>query len=215
VCSSGDLGKPWRDATAKRVAELEARAARFDETQRTGRWRSRDSRRSSGRPRLRDKPQTVGHRHTKLAAAWSAWLSSDDADVKAAARRIETQAKEIAALLATAQEQARASLATSRRGWARFVPALASWIDEAEVAAAGSGRVGDIAQAEKWLKDTSDEIRGERFAPVAEHARRLWDLMRQQSNVELEALTTGGQRRPASSVLRVEVDGKPHTLSVS
>ena len=216
VCSSGDLGKPWRDATAKRVSELEARAARFDETQRTAAVAL--SRLTSF---LRPVPACVTSLKrsaidtTKLATAWKAWLSSDDADVKAAARRIETQAKEIAALLATAQEQARASLATRDEAWARVVPALATWIDEAEVAAAGSGRVGDIAHAEKWLKDTSDEIRGERFAPVAEHARRLWDLMRQQSNVELEALTLEGSGAQRRSVLRVEVDGKPaHALGV-
>lgn len=210
VCSSGDLGKPWRDATVKRVTELEARAARFDETQRTAAVAL--SRLTSF---LRPVPGCVTSLKrsaidtTTLATAWNAWLSSDDADVKATARRIETQAKEIAALLATVQDQARAALATRDEAWARFVPGLASWIDEADAAAAASVRVGDIARAEKWLKDTSDEIRGERFAPVAEHAQRLWGLMRQQSNVELQALTLEGSGTQRRSVLRVEVDGKP------
>src|SRR4029079_14317355 len=66
---------------------------------------------------------------TKLAPAWNAWLSSDDADVTAALRRMETQAKEIAALLVSAQERARAAVATRDEAWTRFVPALASWID--------------------------------------------------------------------------------------
>ena len=210
VCSSGDLGKPWRDATAKRVTELEARAARFDETQRSAAMAL--SRLTSF---LRPVPACVTSLKrsaidtTKLATAWNAWLSSDDTDVKAAARRIETQAKEIAALLATVQERARAALATRDEAWGRFAPGLATWIHEAEAAAAASVRVDDIAHAEKWLKDTSDEIRGERFAPVAEHARRLWDLMRQQSNVELEGLTLEGSGTQRRSVLRVEVDGKP------
>jgi recombinational DNA repair ATPase RecF len=216
VCSSGDLGKPWRDATAKRVSELEARAAKFDETQRAA--QAALSRLTSF---LRPVPACVASLKrsaidtTKLATAWNAWLSSDDADVKAAARRIETQAKEIAALLTTAQQQARAAVATRDEAWSRFVPALAAWIDDAEAAAAASGRVADITRAETWLKDTSHEIRGERFAPVAEHARRLWDLMRQQSNVELEALTLEGSGTQRRSELRVEVDGKPaHALGV-
>ena len=210
VCASGDLGKPWRDATAKRVTELEARAAQFDETQRTA--QAALSRLTSF---LRPVPACVTSLKrsaidtTKLATAWNAWLSSDDADVKAAARRIETQGKEIAALLANAQEQARATVATRDDAWARFVPALATWIDEAETAAVASGRVADITRAEQWLRDTSDEIRAERFAPVAEHARRLWGLMRQQSNVELEALTLEGSGARRRSELRVEIDGKP------
>jgi recombinational DNA repair ATPase RecF len=210
VCSSGALGKPWRDATAKRVTELEARAARFDETQRTAQVAL--SRLTSF---LRPLPACVTSLKksaidtTRLATAWNAWLSSDDADVMAAASRIETQAKGIGALLATAQEQARAAVATRDDAWARVVPALATWIDEAASAAAASGRVGDLTRAEEWLKDTSDEIRRERFAPVAEHAKRLWELMRQQSNVELEALTLEGSGTQRRSELRVEVDGKP------
>ncbi|HYK98339.1 MAG TPA: hypothetical protein VEU77_08080, partial [Candidatus Acidoferrales bacterium] len=140
---------------------------------------------------------------------WNAWLSSDDADVKAAAVRIEKQAQEINALLATARDQARAVVATRDEAWGRVVPALAAWLDEAAAAAAASGRVGDITHAEEWLKDTSGEIRGERFAPVAERARRLWELMRQQSNVELEGLTLEGSGTQRRSELRVEVDGKP------
>lgn len=216
VCSSGDLGKPWRDATAKRVTELEARAAKFDETQRNA--RAALARLTSF---LRPLPACVTSLKrsaidtTKLATAWNAWFSADDADVKAAARRIETQAREVAALLAAAQEHARAAVATRDEAWARFVPALATWIDEAESAAAASGRVADITRAEDWLRDTSDEIRGERFAPIAEHAKRLWELMRQQSNVELEALTLEGSGTRRRSELRVEVDGKPaHALGV-
>ena len=210
VCDSGDLGKPWRDATAKRVAELEARAAKFDETQRTA--VAALTRLTSF---LRPAPSCVTTLKrstidtTKLATAWNAWFSADDADVKAAAGRIETQAKEVAALLATAQEQARAAVATRDDAWARVAPALASWIDEATAAAAASGRVGDITRAEDWLKGTSDEIRAERFTPVAEQAKRLWELMRQQSNVELEGLTLEGSGARRRSELRVEVDGKP------
>lgn len=210
VCSSGDLGKPWRDATAKHVKELESRAAKFDETQRTA--SAALSRLTSF---LRPVPACVtGLKKsaidtTKLATAWNAWFSADDADVKAAARRIEAQAEEVAVLLAAAQEQARAAVATRDEAWARFVPALAAWIDEAAAAAAASTPVADITRAEDWLKDTSDEIRAERFAPVAEHARKLWSLMRQQSNVELEALTLEGSGARRRSDVRVEVDGKP------
>ena len=210
VCSAGDLGKPWRDATAKRVTELTARAAKFDDTQRTA--QAALSRLTSF---LRPVPACVTSLKkstvdtTKLATAWNAWLSSDDVDVKSAATRIETQAKQVATLLASAQEQARATVATRDEAWARVVPALAAWIEEATSAAEAAGRVADITRAEKWLRETSDEIRGERFAPVAEQARRLWELMRQQSNVELEALTLEGSGTQRRSELRVEVDGKP------
>ena len=210
VCNSGDLGKAWRDATTKQVATLEARAAKFDETQRAAKVAM--SRLTSF---LRPVPASVTALKkstvdtTKLATAWTAWLTSDDADVKAAAKRIETQAEEIALLLAAAQEQARAAINTRDEAWSRVMPALASWVADAADAEESSARVADITKAEKWLRDTSDEIRAERFKPVAEQAKRLWDLMRQQSNVELEALTlegSGTQRRPE---VRVEVDGKP------
>jgi hypothetical protein len=37
----------------------------------------------------------------------------------------------------------------------------------------------------KWLKDATDDIRNERLAPLAEQARAIWRMLRQDSNVDL------------------------------
>ena len=61
--------------------------------------------------------------------------------------------------------------------------------------------VTDIRKAEQWLKDAADDIRSERFRPVADEAKRLWQILRQQSNVDLEVFGLPGDRLAGVGVL--------------
>ena len=58
--------------------------------------------------------------------------------------------------------------------------------------------VRHLKAAEAWLKTPSAGIRDERFAPIAEKARRIWNQLRQQSNVELGGSQLQGAARSAA-----------------
>lgn len=77
------------------------------------------------------------------------------------------------------------------------------------------------------MKQTSAELRNQRFEPIAEEAQRIWELLRQQSNVELarpELEGTGTRRRVKLDVtvdgvggaaLSVMSQGELHSLALS
>src|SRR6266568_1123946 len=84
---------------------------------------------------------------------------------------------------------------------------LAEWLGPARQAQRGLESVPALKAAEKWMKQTSADLRNQRFEPIAEEAQRIWELLRQQSNVELarpELEGTGNRRRVK---LDVTVDG--------
>jgi hypothetical protein len=66
-----------------------------------------------------------------------------------------------------------------------------------------------IKAAEAWLKAATDDIRNERLAPLAEQARTIWRMLRQESNVDLGAIRLAGSATQRHVELDVSVDGTP------
>jgi DNA repair exonuclease SbcCD ATPase subunit len=64
-----------------------------------------------------------------------------------------------------------------------------------------------VQTGEQWLKGTGQQLRAERLRPFAEQSARTWQLLRQESSVDLGPVRlegTGNRRRVA---LEVTVDG--------
>ncbi|MFD0788347.1 hypothetical protein ACFQZ8_30915, partial [Micromonospora azadirachtae] len=64
-----------------------------------------------------------------------------------------------------------------------------------------------LKAARAWLKDAAAQLRNERLAPFAEHSQRIWAQLRQESNVELGAMTLEGNNTRRKVVFPVSVDG--------
>ncbi len=58
------------------------------------------------------------------------------------------------------------------------------------------------------MKDAADDIRNERFAPIADETRRIWEKLRLQSNVSLDDVHLGGAGKARKVELKVTVDGQ-------
>jgi hypothetical protein len=65
----------------------------------------------------------------------------------------------------------------------------------------------DLAAAEKWIRAASNDIRNERFAPIADQAQGVWDMLRMQSSVLLKKIVLTGAGSARKVVLDVSVDG--------
>ena len=60
-----------------------------------------------------------------------------------------------------------------------------------------------------WLQKTGREVRNERLAPFAETSAHVWEILRQESNVELGPITLAGagpQRKVALDVAELLAD---------
>jgi hypothetical protein len=67
-----------------------------------------------------------------------------------------------------------------------------------------------LKAAEKWMKGASDAIQNERFAPIADHAIRIWNELKLQSNVSIAEihLSGAGANKSRKVELKVTVDGQ-------
>ena len=104
---------------------------------------------------------------------------------------------------------ASAEVARREDRWAPVAVEVASWCADAAGATDGMAPVTMIKAAEKWLKDATDDIRNERLAPLAEQARAIWRMLRQESNVDLGAIRLSGSATQRHVELDVSVDGTP------
>ena len=147
---------------------------------------------------------------TPAREAWKAWRDGqriEDADALAA--HLEQRAAPLRVALAALAAWAEREIAARQDVWQPIAQKLGPWVEAARAAARGQQQVADLKKAEDWVRDAIDDLRTERFEPIAAKAREYWGLMRLQSNVDLTAIKLEGSGKAQSVGLEVTVDGKP------
>jgi recombinational DNA repair ATPase RecF len=219
VCGrSGALTVQWRQATEEEAARLRREAQAAESAERA----AADARRRA--TALLQPLPAVLLAETPLPsldtgpawAAWQRWASPPDAGAEAGAAGLRALAdhmnQAIAPLARETQElsaQASAEVARREDSWAPIAAEVASWSADAASALDGMAPVDMIKAADKWLKAATDDIRNERLAPLAEQARAIWTMLRQESNVDLGAIRLAGSATQRRVELDVSVDGAP------
>ena len=99
---------------------------------------------------------------------------------------------------------ANAELATREDAWRPFAAQIAQWLPKAKQARKQAEPLAELKKAEKWLKETAEDIRADRFAPIEDHAKSIWDQLKLQSNVSLARIALKGDSK--STQRRVELD---------
>ena len=140
---------------------------------------------------------------------WERWaeVAADD-DAISLATHLETHGPPLIAAVADLRRAAAAELERLERAWRPAADAIALWLPLGRRAQKAEREAVRIKEAERWLKDAHDELRDERFRPIAGAVQENWTELRQDSNVslgELRLLGASNQRRLA---LDVKVDGE-------
>lgn len=91
--------------------------------------------------------------------------------------------------------------------WSPVALELAEWLRKAEKAAEVEPQLAVADEAHKWLQKNAGVLRNERIEPLAEHAKRIWATLRQESNVDLGEIRLEGQKTTRRVVLKADVDG--------
>ena len=121
--------------------------------------------------------------------------------------------KRAAAPLATAVRDiaASASAEISRRDdrWAPVAADVAAWCAAAGPARTAAAIVPSIKQARAWLVSATGELRHARLAPLADQARAIWAMLRQESNIDLGVFRLAGTATQRRLELNVSIDGLP------
>jgi recombinational DNA repair ATPase RecF len=219
VCGRhGALTMQWRQATQEAVDRLhrEAKAAESAERAAAG-ARQRAAALIQPVPAvLLAEPPLPGVDTGPAGAAWQRWASPPDAGTAAGPAGLRTLADHLDQEITPFTRETRAlsdlaSAEAARREdrWAPVAAEVASWCADAATALVGTAPVPRIKAAETWLKGATDDIRNERLAPLAEQARAIWRMLRQESNVDLGAIRLAGSATQRRVELDVSVDGTP------
>lgn len=213
VCKAkARLSSAWLRATQMEIAALRDEARSFDAAESSRRAAMAEAQ------RVIVQPPPVLAQSTMLGLAslaeartiWAAWSTGRDLTSAAAlADHLDTHTSRwceaVVALTTEANDEARKRDDT----WRPMALAIAAWLRTAKQAQKAQSAIADLKDAEAWWKDTSERMRNERFAPIAQRAMHVWKQLRLQSNVDLGdvGLTGTGVKRKVA--LQVTVDGTP------
>mgnify|MGYP001282237988 CR=1 FL=1 len=225
VCAEGRLDAAWRERATKALDELRVRTVTAKRAVDRRNDLIRQIRAMISRISVPDDaPESVPLAPLRTAVSMLRELPSAPHDL---ADHVVRQYPEVARTAEAAREQALAWLRQRDSGWQRAADEVRAWVEAARQLPEQKRRLKTLTAARDWLKTTGDEIRNDRLAPFSDHARRIWQELRQESSVQLGVMTltgTGTQRRvkfPVSvdgvedAALGVMSQGELHALGLA
>jgi energy-coupling factor transporter ATP-binding protein EcfA2 len=148
--------------------------------------------------------------------AWTEWAERnadtgllEPAGLRAMADHIELRLPPLADAVDSLIAQAAAELTKRDDRWAPLAADVASWCADAAPVREAAELVASIKKARTWLQNASAELRDERLAPLADQARAIWAMLRQESNVDLGLFRLAGTNTQRKLELDVSIDGSP------
>ncbi|MGW3246552.1 AAA family ATPase [Streptomyces sp. NPDC001070] len=203
VCGTdGALDADWAASAAAQVAVLRQEAKAADD--------ARSELRSAARA-----VQDLVYRPQRIPAAlsdpWDAWTAcraiSDPGEL---ARRAREAAAALADACAVVRESAAKELERRDERWRLIVVRIAAWAERAQAAEENDPRLRNIRKARAWIKKLSTELRERRMEGFADHSQRIWEKLRQESDIDLNGVSLRGGEKAAvrSLVMDVSVDGQ-------
>ena len=140
---------------------------------------------------------------------WERWaeVAADD-DAITLASHLETYGPPLIAAVGDLRRAAAAELERLERAWRPAADAIGLWLPLGRRAQQAEGDATRLREAERWLRDAHDELREERFRPIAGAVQENWTALRQDSNVSLGDLRLLGAQTQRRLALDVKVDGE-------
>lgn len=159
-------------------------------------------------PALIERAEGLGLDTSEVQDAYRGWLSGTALDgLVALAEHLESSIEPLQQAIGRIREQARLGLERRESLWRPIAASLAGWLERARPAQRGEEKLSSLKSAESWLKSASADIRNERFRPIATEAISIWQILRQQSNVDLGSIELEGTSTRRRVTLDVTVDG--------
>lgn len=207
VCQQGTLDSDWRS----RTTEVLAATNLLDEQRRAARVALQQAR-SEVRELVSAPPSELSQAAVGLtlqpatAQAWMRWSSppADDADL---VKHLTTAFGPLVAAMTDWQAEAAEAAALQQETWQPLAVDIGAWIVRHEQAQAAEDRRERLENAKKALLAVETTIRAERMGPIVHHARAIWAQLRQESNVDLDAIELTGQATHRRVDITAAVDG--------
>ncbi|GHF56936.1 AAA family ATPase [Streptomyces sp. NRRL_ISP-5395] len=203
VCgTAGVLDAAWAADAIAQIAALRQEA----ETAAGARSELRSAARA-----VQDLVHTPTRIPTSLTDPWHAWTACRSiSDPGELARRALDAAVPLADACAAVKERAIRELEKRDERWRRLVLRLAGWAEKAQAVEANKSQLRDIKKAGTWIKALATELREQRMEGFAEQSQRIWEQLRQESNIDLKVVSLKGSEKATvrKLVMDVSVDGQ-------
>jgi hypothetical protein len=212
VCGGRTLDAAWAERTRQELDRLNRLAADLDEAHRTVRESQRALRSlvPAPPPALAADLTADGVDTADARRAWQRWadlLATDDPATTAGTA--PAAYRELRAALEPVQAAAHQALQRRQQAWQPVADQLRAWVEAERAARRATATLTALKKAIDWLRKVSDSIRNEKLAPVAAEATEIWNMLRQESNVELGSIRLAGTGTSRRVDLNVSVDGVP------
>ena len=217
VCGRlGALTPTWQEATQQQVTRLREEARATDAaTTAAAQMVLQAQGRMSAPPKILSDPVPEDADSEPVREAWARWAKPPATDVASPVglRALADHLDGAFSLLAQAAKALTASaveeLARRDDRWGPVAAAVASWCADADPAIERAKPVPSIKKARAWLVSATGDLRNARLAPLADQARDIWAMLRQESNVDLGAFRLAGTATQRKLELDVSIDGTP------
>jgi hypothetical protein len=179
--------------------------------------------------RLTAQAESLEDAHARVEAAWTrlrAWIPAlPDADVAGMAEAVAA-AKSwsdavagqrlddlpaafdvLEAALETARSAARAVMAQRRQAWRPVVEQIRRYVAAERTSQLAAANHAALQRAINWLRTEGEQVRNRKFAPIAGEATKIWNTLRQESNVDLGGIRLAGTGTSRRVALDATVDG--------
>jgi len=139
---------------------------------------------------------------------WNAWKTGAAKTGIELAAHLESQGALLDRAIQEIRTKAQAELARREDQWRPAAQALSEWLPGARRMMTEFPAMVSLKAAEDWLRSVATRIHNERFEPIQERVKRIWELLRTKSHVELESVSFQGKSTARRVSLDVSVDGK-------
>ncbi|MFC9584610.1 AAA family ATPase [Streptomyces yangpuensis] len=196
------LGREWCERASHQAAELRHEAKSAEDAHNAVRTAKRNLH------NLIESPQLIP---AALAGPWKEWTDCRRiTEPTELARRAEGAAKVLADACDTVRSHASHQLEERDERWRALITRLAAWADKARQTERDKPLLSDLRKALKWLKDLSTELRRQRMERFTDATQDIWQRLRQESNVDLAAVSLMGSEKATvrKLVMAASVDGQ-------
>ncbi|MDG4774969.1 AAA family ATPase [Solwaraspora sp. WMMD792] len=212
VCGGRTLDEAWVSEATTALRQLTDQAEHLDAAHRA----VRDARQALRR-QLPTLPPAftvdLTSEQVDTAPARAAWQAWDDlltaVDATAIVDGAGSAYDALVGAVIPAQAAARAALDRRRQAWQPLADLIGTWTGTARDSWEAAATYTALQTAIRAMQRISAQIRNARLTPVATEATRIWNMLRQDSNVELGSITLAGNGTQRRVDLDVAVDGVP------
>lgn len=208
VCGQGALDAAWHDRVARELDRGSAERAKLKASR-------------AELARVRNDAHTLVSQVPALAvpegfdlvslpraeAAWQRWLQIPESNA-VLAEHLAQSYPVLAEAVAELRDEAKTIVAEREDKWAPTARQLAAWVDLWKQAQEQTDRMQSLKEAGQWVKENAKELRNQRIEPLSTHAKEIWAMLRQESNVDFHRITFESQGTRRHVKLHAEVDGQ-------